>query len=408
MRETIRSITLYLAARLARVVRVMKKPAGVVVCCAPVPEANRGDQALLMGVVKTLREKGLTPIHLVETSLHPIESITPGSDLSIHREFAQVFNTRSCLPDQLAFLRFLRDKKNLILIGADVLDEGYAPDRSEGSLLAVHLARLAGVAARVVGFSINTVPTGNLLRRFARLKGKVPLCVRDEVSLKRLQDAGIENTRLVGDLALLMPPSPPEVLSTEVKEFFNKNPDKVVGINLTPVVMGKAESSAPILDRFAKACALLAGEHGYRFMLIPHDDQGGIEYLRDLHKRIQAQAPGIAMIADPMPSAPMLKRIAGSCVHVFTCRLHLGLATLGMARPVTGFPYQGKFEGQFAHFGLNGDSLMPTARLPDSPEALAMWMRNRTEKSPEIARVIESHLPGVLRQSLANFEDITP
>jgi polysaccharide pyruvyl transferase WcaK-like protein len=376
----------------------------VVVCCAPVPEGNRGDQALLAAVTQTLQQAGHRRIHLVQTSNHPILSIKSDEVFEIHEEFYAVFSTPLSFREQLAFVRFLKGKRHVILIGADVLDEGYSVARSEGSLFAMHLAARAGCEARIIGFSINGVTSEGMRNRFLRAqKSGVRMMTRDAVSLERLVNAGITSAELVGDLAFLMQPAAFESLDEPLRRFIRRDAGPLVGLNFTEVVMGSGPEKDRFVSNLVEACGRLAREDGCRFLCIPHDEQGGMEYLTEIQGRIAAAHPGVSYMISPLPTAPQLKRIAGECLHVFTCRLHLGIATLGMGRPVTGFPYQGKFEGQFNHFGLS-DGLIPKDQIPPTAEGLTELLRQRIRASDQIAARVQERLPGVLELSMKNFE----
>ncbi len=390
--------------RIASARRTHSAPATeIVVCCAPVPEGNRGDQALLAAVVDTLRRGPWKKIHLVQTAYHPILAIREDERIRIHAGYYPVFTSLECFREQLAWVRFLRSKGEVILIGADVLDEHYSVARSEGSFYAMHLAARCSCPTRIIGFSVNGAPSDALRSRFQQAQNDgTRLFVRDALSFSRLHDAGIKSAELVGDLALLMRPARVEDLDPALRQFIQTAPGPVVGLNFTEVVMGRGPETDALLDRVMDACARLAREDGCRFICIPHDEQGGIEYLGAFHARMNQRHPGIATLVSPMPSAQQLKCIAGQCAHVFTCRLHLGIATLGMGRPVTGFPYQGKFEGQFEHFGLT-DGLVYKDHLPGTVDGMTELFRRRIQASSELAQRVRDRLPAVLALSMKNF-----
>ncbi len=398
-------LALSCAARMGR-----RGSGGVVLGCPPVPEANRGDQALLLASVQELQRRGVRPLHLVQTSRHPILNLQPAPDLVIHDRFAPIFESPWCFREQTAWLRFLHDKDALALVGCDVLDEGYSVARSEGSLLAMRLAARAGVPSRVVGFSINDTSSPALYDRFdAFVRAGGELFVRDEVSLQRLLQGGVAHAQLTADLALLVEPAPLEEVDPELRRFFDRFAGRVVGLNFTDVVVGARQAAGAgrdaFFDRITRACVTLARTDGVGVLCLPHDEQGGVEFLAALHERLRAALPHATARVHPLPSARVLKRIAGMCQHVFTCRLHLGIAALGMGAAVTGFPYQGKFEGQFRHFGLS-DCLIPLPELPSDATLLAALLRRRLALSHELSRRIREKLPAVLAQSRSNFQGL--
>jgi len=380
----------------------------VVLCCPPVPEGNRGDQALLRAVVESLKSAGYEHIHLVQTSYHPIESIKPDATISIHKQFGPVFESPLCFKEQFRFALFMLCKRDVILVGCDVLDEGYSKSRSEGSLFAMALASHAVRSTRIIGFSVNDTSSPSLYTHFRHLRERgVRLFARDALTFERLRTGGVEGAELVGDLAFLLEPAPLDDLQDrELHRFISEHRGRLVGLNFTQVVMGKGEDKDRLFRNMVEVCGRLSREMNIRFLCIPHDDQGGIEYLEELHRKIDAGYPGVSYLVKPMPPASHLKRIAGECLHVFTCRLHLGIATLGMGRAVMGFPYQGKFEGQFRHFGLDESGLIPKKSLPVATDDLVEVFRSRIEASEIIAKQVQTKLPDVLTMSRKNFEGL--
>ncbi|MDB4731694.1 polysaccharide pyruvyl transferase family protein [bacterium] len=380
------------------------RPTEVVVCLAPVPEDNRGDQALTIATVEELKKRGADRIVLVATSQHPIEAYSDSESLKIRKNVHFVFSTDRCFKERLRWILLLIKAKKVLLIGADVLDEGYSSSRSLASFWAIGIAGRIGVASRVIGFSVNGVPSPRLRDRILELKN-TKLFVRDPVSFRRMSKADIPNVELAGDLAFLLEPAEWKDVPATVVQFVERHENRVIGINLTEGVFG--ESPSQNLTTLSKALQLLAERDGFRFLLIPHENQGGIEYLAQFQLELDQEQKGICEFVSPLPSAKQLKAIAGQCVHIFTCRLHLGIATLGMARPVTCFPYQGKFEGQFEHMKLSSDGLIDLADFPIEPEELYGVLLSRIEQSDEISAAIKQRLPEIKKLALKNFDSIS-
>lgn len=380
----------------------------MMLCCPPVPEGNRGDQALLRAVVDSLLEKKYSRIDLVQTSYHPIESIKPDNTLRIVTKHKAVFESMQCFKEQLGFVLGMLGAKHVVLVGCDVLDEGYSKYRSQGSLLAMLLAAKATGSSRIIGFSVNDTSSPALFERFKIVRqAGVKLFARDAFTHARLKNGGVEGAQLVGDLAFLLQPAPIDELEDKaLLAFIRENQGRLVGLNFTPGVMGEGEPKQKLFDSVTQACGKLARDEGWRFLLIVHDDQGGVEYLQQLHEQIEKAHPGIACVTLPMPPASHLKAIAGQCEQVFTCRLHLAIATLGMGRPITGFPYQGKFEGQLRHFKLDESNLVPPDKLDRSAEGIHALLQRRLAMTNELANQVQQTLPDVLAMSRQNFQDL--
>src|SRR5690606_19565736 len=142
--------------------------------------------------------------------------------------------------DQLGFVLAMLGAKHIVLVGCDVLDEGYSRHRSEGSLFAMLLAAKATGSARIIGFSVNDTSSPSLFERFriAQSAG-VKLFARDAFTHARLTAGGVQGVELVGDLAFLLQPAPIDALQDEaLKAFIREHQGKLVGLNFTPGVMG--------------------------------------------------------------------------------------------------------------------------------------------------------------------------
>jgi len=314
-----------------------------------------------------------------------------------------VFQTDRCFSERLRWVKLVASSAGVVVIGADVLDEGYSLERSAATFWAVRAAERIGVPARVIGFSVNGAPSAELGRRIAALK-RTRLYARDPLSYARLQQTA-HHLYLSGDLALLLEPAPWHEVNVDVRRYLDEHLGNVIGVNLTEVVLGNDPER--FFERLATAFALIGRKLGLKFLLIPHDEQGGVEFLRRFSRVLETKSPGIGYMPDSVPSARQLKTIAGRCRHIFTCRLHLGIAALGMGRPITCFPYQGKFEGQFEHFGLPSDGLLAPDSLPDDDGCLAELLERRIEQSELLATFVQRRLPAIQALSRSNFDELT-
>jgi polysaccharide pyruvyl transferase WcaK-like protein len=384
------------------------KYAGCLVCSAPVPERNRGDQALLAVVVGELNRRHCGPVTILTTSNQPITSLQSNTDQEIVEDLYPLFLTRRAYREELRFPMVAARHREMLMIGADVLDEGYCVDRSVASLYALELAERVGLRSRIFGFSVNGPPSPGLRERLMRLGRKTRLFVRDPESYRRLQQAEVPGIELAGDLAFLLEPAGLDDLDPGLRGFCEANEGRLIGVNLTSVVLGQYGNEELRLRIVADACRRLAEEDGWRVLLIPHDEPEGVAYLRSFQLHLGPNQVSFSRIVDPLPHSRCLKRLAGFCTHVFTCRLHLWIATLGMGRPMTGFPYQGKFEGQFELFGLSTDGLIDASRFPQTVDEMVGLMRHRIAQSDELARQIQGRLPAIRELSLRNFDGLGP
>lgn len=386
--------------------RLMRQPDGLIVCSAPVPERNRGDQALLAVVTEELLKRGQGPITVLTTSNQPIESLPSDGIVQIREEFFPLFLTRRAFREELRFPFLAARHRELLMIGADVLDEGYSVERSESSLHVLTLAARLGLKTRILGFSVNGPPSTGLRERLSKLGRSTRLFVRDPESYRRLEQADIPGIERAGDLAFLLKPVDESELPSAWKGFIAGAQGRLLGVNLTSVVMEQYGREAERLALFAVALARLTQEDNYRLLLIPHDEPQGVDYLRKFQLQLEALAPDRSLLIDPLPHCRVLKRVVGSCRHLFTCRLHLGIAALGMEVPVTGFPYQGKFEGQFELFGLSSDGLIRPDKFPKTVDECLAMMRRRLAESDALRQQIHERLPAVRALSQRNFDGL--
>lgn len=100
--------------------------------------------------------------------------------------------------------------------------------------------------------------------------------------------------------------------------------------------------------------------------------------------------------------------IKALCSHLdclISGRMHLAIAALGMGIPVACIEYQGKFEGLFRHFGIDGMVLDNTQAL--SSDSTETMLRTLIKHRHDLARKIKARLSGILNLSMINFSSIT-
>lgn len=384
---------------------VPKRRSGYLVCSAPVPERNRGDQAMLEVVTNHLLDSSNETVRVLTTSMHPVLTLQKHPRLIVDTLLAPAFFTNHSFREQLKFLSVAHQYRGMLVIGADVLDEGYSVERSEASLYMLKLASSMGLSTRILGFSVNGIPSDGLAKRLNQLQGKTTLCVRDPVSFSRLGAARIPGCIPVGDLAYLLSPRELSDEYSNAKEFISKNQGKLIGLNLTQDVIKLLGQEESVLNRFASAFRRIIRELDLKVLLIPHDEPEGVAYLTKFRDRLDLSPDLVSLIA-PLPHSGELKWIAGQLQQLFTCRLHLGIAALGMGVPVTGFPYQGKFEGQFDMFGLDRSGLITSDRFPADDESLFLLLADRIRQSQALAHQIRDRFTTVKKACLLNFENL--
>jgi polysaccharide pyruvyl transferase WcaK-like protein len=81
--------------------------------------------------------------------------------------------------------------------------------------------------------------------------------------------------------------------------------------------------------------------------------------------------------------------------------MHLAIACLGQGTPVACVTYQGKFEGLFRHFELDGMTIEPEQAF--QPEGLVKFLMPLIEKRKDISKQVQLKLPQVQQLAQVNF-----
>lgn len=374
----------------------------------PYPGVNRGDEALLRVSVAQMKKKIIdaNDISVIETGFNGLSSFKDDLDVEVLGSYASYF----VQSDKKALLKLLCKAafaKELVFIGADLVDEGYGTSRSYAALTLLSLAGRIGIPSRLVSFSINTSPSSELKRRFKLASRECTFYPRDPLSLDRLLECNPQKVVPACDLAFLLPPKQLDN-STPVSFFLGNKDRKTIAINFIAKVIKPRHRFEMLCDELAKACRAITDEGEYQFLLFPHDsveDLPDISFLYESFMRHGVRKDLVFLLSD-VPDAGIAKAIAACCYHVFTCRLHLAIATLGVGRPVTCFPYMGKFDGQIMLFGLSQDVLIDPIDFPsDSDEIRRILMRRILQSESEVG-LINSKLSAVKEGSSLNFSDL--
>jgi colanic acid/amylovoran biosynthesis protein len=305
-------------------------------------------------------------------------------------------------------LASMQDAKQLFVLGADILDGHYSvPDACNRVMLARKAAEL-GIATRIVGFSLNALPSAIVLREFNKLNGLVPLFLRDEFSFDRAQKLIDGDIRLSADVAFLLHAEESE-RTQGAQEFIGaarRAGKRVMGVNLHNLYSRTIGQKA--VQEIAKNLAgYIEKELDHSFVLIPHDFR---EYIDDrvplnwIFENLTASAKSrVFFLRDPM-RAGEIKKIASMLDFLITGRMHLAIAALDSGVPVFGVVYQGKFEGTFAHFGLDADCSIEPLRAcePEKLEkSISFWIRNEVWNRSKI----EGNIRKVRSLALSNFNN---
>lgn len=284
------------------------------------------------------------------------------------------------------------------VLGADCMDGHYSPDISEMLLMIADIASRRGIATHLTGFSFNENPHPRMLRLFPKTGGGIVFNLRDPESHKRfVQHFPMCNARLVADVAFLLEPAHGTV------HLAREEGIATIGFNVHGMLCGDAETSAWRKEVAGQLAKFLEMRRGVAIAMIPHDyrPQGDLPVLREIYACLPDEAKRRVRIVDEKMSAAELKALAGELDALFTSRMHLGIAALGMGRPVAAFAYQGKFEGLFKHVALPGCLIL----APGDAARLAQTLAYLADNAQMLGEGVKKSLPGVLRLAAENLEE---
>ena len=276
------------------------------------------------------------------------------------------------------------------------------------------LAAKTGADTTILGFSFNQQPTAASIQALANLPASVRLCCRDPISHERLTHHLQRPVDLVADVAFLLQPAKDSELATGVSKWVRKQQAAgrtVVGINANSIhLQSLPELGVDNLIRlYADALVeLFSKDQMLSFLMIPHDFRGhdsDVSLAKAILEALPLEIKPYCMQVPTPCSAAEIKSICADLDLVFTGRMHLAIACLGQGIPVAGVTYQGKFEGLFSHFELQGMTIAPEKAF--QPGVLASFLATLIARRKDVSQQIQSKLAEVQALSSSNFERIS-
>lgn len=279
-------------------------------------------------------------------------------------------------PNEIALILGRGDYDVLAALGADVMDGYYDGKYSAQILVAADLAVRSGMQALVLGFSFNARAVPWLSYFFEQIDARVALNLRDDISLDRFNRFAPKAAgRLVSDSAFRLNPGHVDEETSHWIRDQKAEGRLVVGLNMHPMLVRSAgtEKIAYMAKKLAEAVFHASKDQHIAWLLVPHDyrddsgDGDGI-FLRPLYQSLAAKPELHIRYFEGEHRAATLKALAGLLDGVFTGRMHLAIAALGMGVPVMCLTYQDKFEGLFRHFDLPEKGLLSPVMMDSSSE----------------------------------------
>jgi len=394
------------ALRLRRTSRLGHKQIRSILILPPYMPGSLGDEAMVSASVEYLKSKGHELIGLVSYS-----SALHWESLGLMTETVNF--PHNSWKAKFRFANAVSQYERFYCLGADMLDGYYTDDAALQRLKLVSLAAETGTDAAILGFSFNDQPTPASIQALRNLPSSVRLCCRDPVSHVRLSRHLQRPVELVADLAFLLQPVDDSEIALDVSQWISQqqaNGRIVIGINANG--MHVRHLKVQLLDNLIQIYVntlveLYSKDEKFSFVLIPHDfhsTQGAVSdivlveaILKALPAKMQSHCINV-----PTPCrAAEIKFICRNLDIVLGGRMHLAISCLGQGTPVACATYQGKFEGLFSHFELDGMTIEPEQAF--QPEGLVKFLMPLIEKRKDISKRIQLKLPQVQQLAQVNF-----
>lgn len=327
-----------------------------------------GDQALFGGLVRVLRDNGISHARVLSR---------PGVEVPMLEGIElQALPLWGNLSQAQHLGREMVNTRAVIFVGADVLDGFYSRFESLLRLGCAGIVARQGVPAILCSFSFNDKPDPATVAAFKRLPANVAMICRDAVSRSRLVSVVGERVRLMADLAYLLEPAKGGCLEQSVATWLaagHRGSGPVIGWNLSPhsLKLLSEEQRSRAAEASAEVICRLVSERDASVVLIPHDFRPHASdpaMLSQIFAQIPAATKARVLLVSGPYTAAEVKQV---CFHfdlVLTGRMHLMIAALGRDVPVVAVEYQGKFAGALAHFGLGQANLLEPAEVCSAPD----------------------------------------
>lgn len=374
----------------------------------PDDPGSLGDEAMLAASMKRLAQQGIKHIGIVN-----VKSSVAWENLD---SIAETINLRNYFVHnswkaRFRFVQMISRYDRFYCVGADVMDGFYSDNRTLRFIELVAIAAKTGANATILGFSFNEKPTPNAVRALANLPACVRICSRDPVSYQRLTQHLQRPVDLVADVAFLLEPAQNSDLAMGVSTWVRQQQNSkrvVIGVNANSLHLKSLPQFGfdDLIRLYADALIeLFSNQPSISFLMIPHDFRGeesDVSLAEAILERLPIEMKPYCMQVPTPCSAAEIKYMCADLDLVFTGRMHLAIACLGQGVPVVGLTYQGKFEGLFDHFNLQGMTIAPEKAF--QPGNLATFLAGAIAKRENTRQRIQSKLQSVNELAALNLK----
>lgn len=391
-------------ARVLRRVRLINSknnnPYPSVLILPPADAGSLGDEAMMVAVVEQFKKQEISEFGFIAFETEP-----PCMHLYPKAKIVMVASYYD-------FIQRVSRYGYFCCLGADMMDGYYSESSTLFRLKLVELAAKTGAKTSVFGFSVNKSPKSKCIEALKKLPTEVRLFVRDPVSYQRLESYINRPFCLVADLAFLLPPAKKSEIVTEVLNWIvnqQKSGRIVLGINANSKIAMNISEDKDLIKLYADSITKLCAKNDkLSFLFIPHDfrnsskDLSDVLFAQNIFDSLPIDLKSRCSIVSTPCNAADIKGICGGLDMVISARMHLAIASLGQGTPTACITYQGKFEGLFKHFELEGMAIEP--ELAFQKDGFVDFILPLIENRSSIQMQIESKLPHIKQLSLTNFQ----
>jgi polysaccharide pyruvyl transferase WcaK-like protein len=304
--------------------------------------------------------------------------------------------------------------KELVIVGADILDGGYGLEISVERLKAIRLANKMGLKTKILGFSLNSNVPKAIVKEFKKTSKFCILNMRDSESYNRmvkLINTDV-NVRLTADVVFL---SKTNFNFLDNDRYINytkwildmKQKNKTI-IGFCPnAIQASKRGEIKYFFEMLSLLKYLNAKGDYAFVFLYHDLRFASKDLSD--SILSAYLSDIFRLTNPnlfytnqIKNGVELRSYLECVDFTVTGRMHFGISGLTMGKPMFGIGYQDKFTGLYNLFGLKSDYCGIDYNDLSSSK-LKSNLNNFIENQKEIKDTISKNIDNVNSLAKLNF-----
>ena len=355
---------------------------------------NSGDDALLLGIVQSLREVD-KDIRLLVLSKCPKET-----RLFCRCDAAGRFNLPS-------LIKAVKNTKMLINGGGSLIQDATSSKSLMYYLYVMHLAKKFGKKVYIYANGLGPLSDKNLNIASKVVSDADLITLRDRLSLTELDRMGVSGVpvHVTADPALLLAPSQKEVTDAIFKkENINLDNRKYMCI----AIRSWSKNDADFVKKIANICDYAFEKWNLVPVFLPMKPQSDTKISQSV---VAAMKNKGYVLSGNYPVCDILSIVKNSHT-VLAMRLHSLIYALGTNVPAIGITYDPKIDGFLEYAGIDKTFCASNLEVEKIKECLDYTMNNHSDikealdnKRTELCKM--AHYNAVLAKKLIDNEDVT-